>query len=118
MGAGAGLPALSAALNGAKKVLLTDYPDINLISNLSHNVTVNLPPKIASENVKVEGYLWGKDVTPLLQFINNGNNLEQKFDIIILSDLLSNHGEHEHILETCKKCLAKDGKVLLIALRN
>ena len=38
LGAGAGLPGLVAAILGARKVCLTDYPDTDLIENLASNV--------------------------------------------------------------------------------
>lgn len=38
LGAGAGLPSLVAAILGAQKVVVTDYPDGDLISNLEHNI--------------------------------------------------------------------------------
>ena len=38
LGAGAGLPSLVAAILGARKVVVTDYPDPDLIVNLEHNV--------------------------------------------------------------------------------
>jgi nicotinamide N-methyltransferase len=38
LGAGAGLPSLVSAINGARKVIVTDYPDPDLIENLKHNI--------------------------------------------------------------------------------
>lgn len=38
LGAGAGLPSLVAAVLGAQNVVVTDYPDADLISNLEHNI--------------------------------------------------------------------------------
>lgn len=38
LGAGAGLPSLVAAILGAEKVVVTDYPDGDLISNIEHNI--------------------------------------------------------------------------------
>lgn len=38
LGAGAGLPSLVSAILGARKVVVTDYPDEDLISNIEHNV--------------------------------------------------------------------------------
>ena len=38
LGAGAGLPGLVAGVLGAKKVVITDYPDEDLIENLRENV--------------------------------------------------------------------------------
>lgn len=39
LGAGGGLPSLVCALNGAAQVVVTDYPDADLIENLRYNVT-------------------------------------------------------------------------------
>lgn len=39
LGAGAGLPSLVCALNGAKQVVVTDYPDADLIENLRYNIS-------------------------------------------------------------------------------
>lgn len=38
LGAGAGLPSLVCALNGAATVVTTDYPDPDLVDNLNHNI--------------------------------------------------------------------------------
>jgi len=38
LGAGAGLPSFSCILNGVKHVVITDYPEENLISNIQSNV--------------------------------------------------------------------------------
>jgi nicotinamide N-methyltransferase len=39
LGAGGGLPSLVCALSGAVQVVVTDYPDADLIENLRYNVT-------------------------------------------------------------------------------
>jgi predicted nicotinamide N-methyase len=38
LGAGAGLPSMICALNGAARVIVTDYPDVDLIDNLRFNI--------------------------------------------------------------------------------
>jgi nicotinamide N-methyltransferase len=38
LGAGGGLPSLVCALNGAAQVVVTDYPDADLIENLRYNI--------------------------------------------------------------------------------
>ena len=38
LGAGAGLPSLAAAVWGAKNVVMTDYPDEDLVENMKINV--------------------------------------------------------------------------------
>jgi len=39
LGAGGGLPSLVCALSGAAHVVVTDYPDADLIENLRYNIT-------------------------------------------------------------------------------
>lgn len=38
LGAGAGLPSIAAAIWGAKQVVVTDYPDEDLVENLQINI--------------------------------------------------------------------------------
>lgn len=53
LGAGAGLPSLVCTINGASQVVVTDYPDADLIENLRYNVDhcdlLPTPRKIAAE---------------------------------------------------------------------
>ena len=75
------------------QVLLTDYPDADLLENLRHNVQVNVPDALR-DVVDVEGYIWGQQVSPLLKFLPDPAVQSAKgFDLIILSDLIFNHAE-------------------------
>ncbi|KAK7059147.1 Protein N-terminal and lysine N-methyltransferase efm7 [Paramarasmius palmivorus] len=94
LGAGGALPSIIAALNGAEKVFITDYPDKPLIENIQYNVDQNVPEELQNR-VVVEGFIWG---TPFQS--------TEKFDIIILSDLIFNHSQHEALLRTCEQCLS------------
>lgn len=38
LGAASGLPSLICAMCGADKVVVTDYPDAELVDNLEHNI--------------------------------------------------------------------------------
>lgn len=42
LGAGAGLPSIVSALSGAKRVVVTDYSDQDLVRNMGYNLDVNL----------------------------------------------------------------------------
>ena len=76
LGAGAGLPSIVAALNGAAVVAATDYPDPPLIAALRSNLAANLPtapapaasaPAAAGAcHAFAAGYRWGDDPAPLL----------------------------------------------------
>ncbi|CAG8538997.1 3586_t:CDS:2 [Funneliformis mosseae] len=106
LGAGGALPSLIAAVNGAERVVITDYPDDDLIGNIRHNVITNLS---TTDNINILGYIWGKDTSPLLNTISS--NL---YDLIILSDLIFNHSQHKAILKTCEECLEPiNGQVLV-----
>ncbi|KAJ6493670.1 nicotinamide N-methyltransferase [Mycena vitilis] len=102
LGAGGGLPGLVAAMNGAKHVLLTDYPDTQLVANLEQNVDENLPAPLR-DRASVTGYIWGNPVQPLLDAVPSPAD---GFHLIILSDLVFNHSQHDALLQTCARCLA------------
>ncbi|EJT98025.1 hypothetical protein DACRYDRAFT_96680 [Dacryopinax primogenitus] len=97
LGAGGGLPALVTALRGAKKTVISDYPDRALVENIEVNVERNVPEKERSE-VAVLGYVWGADTTPLLSTISPS----RYFDLVLLSDLIFNHSQHEALLKSCE----------------
>ncbi|KAJ1918984.1 Protein N-terminal and lysine N-methyltransferase efm7 [Mycoemilia scoparia] len=99
LGAAAGLPSVICLLNGAKKVVATDYPDKELIENLQYNIDRNIDNTI--DPSKSDGYIWGKDVSEIKDSIKP----DEKYDLIILSDLIFNHSQHIALLDTCKKLL-------------
>ena len=104
LGAGAGLPSLICAMSGAKKVVVTDYPDIDLIENLQYNINHSLDQQY-QPIIIVKGYLWGNDVEPLkaeLTFPERG------FEVMILADILFNHSEHEKLVSTVRQTLSKE----------
>ena len=102
LGAGAGLPSLVCALHGAEKVVVTDYPDSDLIMNLRHNIqhcsTLGL-----ESNIVAEGFLWGTIPDTLEAHIHP----HRGFDLLILADILFNHSEHAKLLTTLHDCMKK-----------
>ncbi|KAI9276253.1 putative methyltransferase-domain-containing protein [Sporodiniella umbellata] len=98
LGAGGALPSLVAAINGATKVVVTDYPDKDLIENIEFNVKQNTPDL----NVQVEGYIWGTNTDKLKEALPSG---QTTYDVIILSDLIFNHSQHHAMLKTCRELL-------------
>ncbi|KAI1307684.1 nicotinamide n-methyltransferase [Mortierella claussenii] len=125
LGAGAALPSFVAAVNGASKVVITDYPDNDLISNIQFNAEQVVPQQTQAGTVIVQGYLWGSNTRPLLVHLNPSMSTttatvastgagitantepKQLFDTIILSDLLFNHSQHRSMLKTCKETLKR-----------
>lgn len=111
LGAGAGLPSLTCASRRAKKVVVTDYPDADLIDNLRKNISVFSEqfPELKvelEENLVAEGYCWGADPSSLLSLLP-AEDRETGFDVLILADLLFNHSEHTKLLGSIKKTLKK-----------
>ncbi|KAI0764772.1 putative methyltransferase-domain-containing protein [Fomes fomentarius] len=105
LGAGGGLPSIVAAKNGAKRVVITDYPDQVLVDNISHNVITNVEAS-RRDAVNVQGYIWGHTVRPLLDVLREDVN-DHSFDLIILSDLVFNHSQHDAMLSTCEDALSR-----------
>jgi nicotinamide N-methyltransferase len=125
LGAGAGLPSLVCGILGARKVVVSDYPDQSLIENLVWNIEHLDVPVASTEEKKgnekekwvetvrsriaAEGYLWGADPAPLLAYLPKESNGESTdgFDVLILADLLFNHSEHGKLVSTMKQTLSK-----------
>ena len=103
LGAGAGLPSLVSAIHGAKHVVVTDYPDAELVENLQWNIDhCSLLPQAC--NIEAKGYLWGADTDKLVAGLPNG---EDRFDILILADLLFNHSEHRKLVASVQQMLKR-----------
>ncbi|GAW02648.1 nicotinamide N-methyltransferase [Lentinula edodes] len=87
------------------QVVITDYPDPDLIQNIECNVEENVD--VARKgNVAVQGYVWGHSIHPLLASLQNeSNSNEDLFDLIILSDLIFNHSQHDSLFKTCRLAL-------------
>ncbi|KAH8083299.1 putative methyltransferase-domain-containing protein [Cristinia sonorae] len=101
LGAGGGLPGLVAAKTGAKVTVLTDYPDQDLLNNLRLNVSKN---ELDHKDVYVEGYIWGRSVEPLFTLYRRAQDT-RRFDVIVMSDLIFNHSQHDALLDTCEAAL-------------
>lgn len=109
LGAGAGLPSLVAALT-AKNVVITDYPDPDLLKNIELNVKESGIAAPAAKKISVAGYIWGNEVSELFD-LNGGD----PFDLLILSDLIFNFTEHTKLLKSCQLAVKPDtGRVLVV----
>lgn len=99
-----------AAILGAGKVVVTDYPDAELVENLRYNIeTCDLLGQRGGEgegkgNIVAEGYLWGADTVVLHSHLSRGEN---GFDTLILADLLFNHHCHDALVSTILRALAR-----------
>ncbi|BFZ58085.1 Protein N-terminal and lysine N-methyltransferase efm7 [Savitreella phatthalungensis] len=104
LGAAGALPSLICAYNGAKTIVATDYPDPDLIQNIDHNLNHSGEPSgLTLDRSKAHacGYIWGRDVQELLSLAHG-----DKYDLLILSDLVFNHQAHRDLLKTCRNTLA------------
>ncbi|KAK4044250.1 protein N-terminal and lysine N-methyltransferase EFM7 [Parachaetomium inaequale] len=114
LGAGAGLPSIVAATLGARQVVVTDFPDADLIETMWRNVRgCELIPGVkdgkepAELGIAVEGFVWGSDANRVLQYLEDGPEEEKGFDVLVLADLLFRHSEHGNMLRTVRQTLKK-----------
>lgn len=159
LGAGAGLPSLVSAVLGARRVVMTDYPDVDIVQTMWRNIDeCALLPRKTTEGCTAEGggapvaaavhgkgeedaiirppyerrghreedqdvivakgFIWGADPTPLLAALPDPITTTEpssatsanRFDVLILADLLFRHSEHGHLLDTIRDTMAPGGK--------
>lgn len=101
LGAGAGLPGiLLAKTRDDVEVVLSDYPDEELIDTLNQNVTSNIP----GGSVHVIPYDWTTgNVTPFRTTLSPDG-----FDVIIAADTLWNVDLHAAFLQSLESLLRRD----------
>ena len=113
LGAGAGLPAIVAALNGASSVAITDYGrdhDRGLVEAIDKNIEIlcREEPELACvKNKQIKGfpYVWGNDVDDILTV--NGKNSE-KFDVVIMADCIFNRSVHKQLVDSMTMLMTED----------
>lgn len=108
LGAGAGIPSLVAAILGAQHVVVTDYPDVDLVENIQWNVDNCDAMSVAQRTaIAVEGHAFGAPVESLLAHLKHFGCGIRGFDTLILADLLFNHHCHPQLLLTIQRTLAR-----------
>ncbi|CAK7240612.1 MAG: Protein N-terminal and lysine N-methyltransferase efm7 [Sporothrix thermara] len=145
LGAGAALPGIVCGLVlGARKVVVTDYPDPDLVATMRRNIeeaeaglastagSAALQAAYAGPGTVVaDGYVWGGDPVPLLQHLagpseaaagsNEDGSAVQKYDVVLLADLLFRHAEHSKlaysVAQTLKKTPASRSYVFFTSYR-
>lgn len=110
LGAASGLPSLVAGILGANKVVMTDFPDPDLIANMQKNIdecdlTV-APQGHIAEAIDAAGFVWGGDPEPLLARLPPAQRATG-FDVLILADLLFRHNEHGMLVKTIRETLRR-----------
>lgn len=116
LGAGAGLPSLVAAALGARRVVMTDFPDADILATMEKNIaecSIIPPPEggggkgLAKADVIVsKGFVWGFDPRPLLAELPTAGRAAG-FDVLVLADLLFRHSEHGKLLDTIRDTMAR-----------
>ncbi|PWN53314.1 hypothetical protein IE53DRAFT_408769 [Violaceomyces palustris] len=133
LGAGTGLPGLVASVMGARKTILTDYPDPLVIANLNSNLNLALcPPRSSSESdqdhpgdpysearskVLVEGLAWGNrfDEERVKSHLEFG--VKDGFDLVLAADVLWVSSSHPLLISSLRSLLGRrsDSRILLVA---
>ncbi|KAJ2102328.1 Protein N-terminal and lysine N-methyltransferase efm7, partial [Coemansia sp. S142-1] len=90
LGAASALPSLVSACNGASRVVITDYPDHDLVENIWKDVNANV-------------FTWRCDSEKITELSTQNG----AFDVLILSDLVFNHSEHSALLRSVDRLMAK-----------
>ncbi|KKY33479.1 putative nicotinamide n-methyltransferase [Diaporthe ampelina] len=121
LGAGAGLPSLVAAALGARRVVMTDFPDADILATMEKNIAECriIPPAAAAgeggagddaaaprtkaDVIVAKGFVWGFDARPLLAELPASR---PRFDVLVLADLLFRHSEHGKLLDTVRDTMA------------
>lgn len=108
LGAGTALPSLLAALLGARRVVMTDYPAPRVITNLrenaDRNVKADFSPLSSLAQVEVEGHAWGELSTPLAA--QNHHAFERMF----VCDCLWMPWQHDNLLKSIEWFLRDDSE--------
>ncbi|KAJ7180758.1 putative methyltransferase-domain-containing protein [Mycena filopes] len=110
LGAGAGLPSIVIAKRfPALSVVVSDYPDPELIRTLTENVAANG----VSANCRAVSYAWGSDPSHLF----SDDNENGPFDLIIAADTLWNPESHAAFIAALKLTLkqSSDSRIHIFA---
>lgn len=104
LGAGSSLPSLVAAVLGANKVVVTDYPEDSVIENITQVFNKN---KIC--NHIVLPHRWGDSVESLVTCIPS----DRKFDLLLLAELLwkDTYQLHDLLLQSISQSIDEDNGV-------
>lgn len=104
IGAAAGVPSIVSAIKGASTVVMTDYPDPDLVQNMRENASSSKSLLSSPESLCVEGYRWGDPVEPLFSHLPPGS---AGFDLLIMADVIYSHREHHNLIKTMHKTLKR-----------
>jgi len=114
LGAGTALPSLLASTlpTPPALVVVTDYPNDLILTNLQRNVNRNFTSITASCTVQCHGYERGKDPDHLLRPLPSQGRRQPSvgYDAVILSDLLHFDQSHGALLDSVCMLLARNDR--------
>ncbi|KAM3065706.1 hypothetical protein ACMFMF_010925 [Clarireedia jacksonii] len=108
-GSGTGLVGIVAALKGARRVVITDYPEEGLVANIKANVDFNIKEAETRKRVDVRGHEWGV-LDGEWERENRG-----KFGRVVACDCLWMPHEHGNLRRSLGWFLREDGRAWVIA---
>lgn len=123
LGAGTGLPSLAAAAQGAAYVVVSDYPDADILHNLEVNVArlqaqahaQGLPPRA----LHVAGLAWGDKAQERYVHVFSPSSAlceDGQYDIVLAADVLWVSSQHENLLHSICALLRRDAAARCIVV--
>jgi EEF1A N-terminal glycine/lysine methyltransferase len=113
IGAAAGVPSIVCAIKGARTVVMTDYPDPDLVENMRQNAASASSLIPSSTGLHVDGYKWGGSIDGILSRLPSAAN---GFDLLIMADVIYSHREHGNLISTMRRAVKKSpNAVALVA---
>jgi predicted nicotinamide N-methyase len=112
LGAGTGLAGIVAGLKGAREVVVSDYPAVEVLGNIRDNVERNVrsrKDRIGVGEVRVEGHEWG-----VLDDAFSSENREG-FGRLLVADCLWMPWQHLNLLMSIRWFLKADGRAWVVA---
>jgi nicotinamide N-methyltransferase len=121
IGAAAGVPSIVSAIQGARTVVMTDYHDPDLVSNMQYNadLSAHLIPEApeSRKRLYVDGYKWGNPVEPLLAYLPlTTDGTQAKFDVLIMADVIYAHREHGNLVKIMQQTLKKESTSVALVI--
>jgi predicted nicotinamide N-methyase len=114
LGAGSALPSLVAAALGAKKVIISDYPEESVMANIEENIRQNR----LSDNTIAQSHAWGESVEPLLALIQRpaARDVQVKFDLLLCAELLwkDTYSLHDKLLQSISQSLCRSTGLAIV----
>ncbi|CAG8940176.1 unnamed protein product [Penicillium salamii] len=121
IGAAAGVPSIVSAIQGARTVVLTDYPDPDLVSNMQYNADLSASAIPARDDglrrLHVDGYKWGSDVGKLRAYLPPAaDGSLGLFDVLIMADVVYSHREHPNLIKTMQETMKKSPESVALVI--